>query len=306
MTKEGEDIFHQTVSEGDIDWIFCVELNASESFRDWVGSIVFPQLPDFEHIRAWRSVSNTLGESDLIWLVEHAKNGRHMALIENKINAVSQPEQFQRYIQRGENYVDEGLAQSYSVVLLSPESYRSMNSSSYPINISYEAIIEYLSTKNGERSNYLSSLYDAAINKRQSSSPIDEEMSQFREKVWCLANEEFPALNVPKPESVGGGEYWIFMRHEGYTLIHKTYRKGWKYTQSVIDLELAGRGDDVDTLKKEYGKSLEGTGICVVKTNKSASFRLEVPQIDPPKFEEEKMRKALSTAQLLKNWWDNQ
>ena len=61
MTKEGEDIFHQTVSEGDIDWIFCVELNASESFRDWVGSIVFPQLPDFEHIRAWRSVSNTLG-----------------------------------------------------------------------------------------------------------------------------------------------------------------------------------------------------------------------------------------------------
>ena len=101
-------------------------------------------------------------------------------------------------------------------------------------------------------------------------------MFKFREDIWHLAQAEFLLLNVPKPISVGSGEYWVFMRHTNYTLIYKTYRKGWKYTSSVVDLELSGRREDHELLEREFAERLKGTGISVVKTGKPASFRKEV------------------------------
>ena len=303
--REGENIFPQTVSEGDIDWILCVELNSCESFRSWFASVVSPELEGSEHVGSWRSISNHLGESDLICLVERADGRRHMILVENKINAVAQQEQYLRYVQRGEGYINDGLTESFSIVLLSPEAYRSRDSSDYPIKIPYELIVEWLSSRTDARSSYLASIYEAAINKRLSSSPIDLEMSLFREQVWELATQEFPDLNLPKP-IIAGGEYWIFMKQDGYTLIHKTFIKMGKFTRSVVDLELSGRAEDVEDLRDKYSDFLEAEKIDVVKTGKSASFRFEAPLIAPPLFEEEKIREALKYAFLLKIWWETQ
>jgi hypothetical protein len=304
--RERDNIFPQTVTEGDIDWILCIELNSSESFRTWFSSLVSPDLKNSEHVGSWRSISNHLGESDLICLVEKLDGRKHMILVENKINAAAQEDQYLRYVQRGEGYINDGLADSFSVVLLSPEAYRSKDSSDYPINIPYELIVEWLSSKTDARSKYLTSIYEAAINKRLSSSPIDLEMSMFREQVWDLATKEFSELNVPKPISPAGSEYWIFMKQDGYTLIHKTFIKGGQFTRSVVDLELSGRGDDVENLQEKYNDFLIVEKANVVKTGKSASFRLEAPLIAPPLFEEEKIRKALKHALLLKTWWDTQ
>ncbi len=303
MEHEDANTFRQTVSEGDIDWLFCVEINSSESFRKWIVSLVFPEIVDFTHIQSWRSVSNSVGESDLIWLIEHPSKGRFMLLIENKINATAQPEQYKRYVQRANGYVSEGLAKEYSIALLSPESYRSTDSSSYPIYISYEKIVKWLQSKQDERSIYLSSIYQAAINKRISSVTINEEILRFREDVWHLAKSEFPLLNIPDPKA-DSNDYWISMRYTDYTLIYKTYRKGWKFTSSVVDLELSGRGGDIELLEREYAKDLKGTGISVVKTGKSACFRLEVPMIGPPEYEEAKVRNALTAAMVLKTFWE--
>lgn len=304
--RERDNIFPQTVTEGDIDWILCIELNSSESFRTWFSSLVSPDLKNSEHVGSWRSISNHLGESDLICLVEKEDGKRHMTLVENKINAVAQQEQYLRYVRRGEGYINDGIADSFSVVLLSPEAYRSKDSSDYPIKISYELIVEWLLSKTDTRSKYLTSIYEAAINKRLSSSPIDLEMSMFREQVWDIATKEFPELNVPKPISPAGSEYWIFMKQDGYKLIHKTFIKGGKFTQSVVDLELSGRGEDVENLREKHNDFLVVEKVDVVKTGKSASFRFEVPLIEPPLFEEEKIRKALKHALLLKTWWETQ
>jgi hypothetical protein len=221
VDNESQDVFQQTVSEADIDWLLCVELNSSEHFRQWMGSLLFPGVSDFEHIGAWRSINNFLGESDLIWMVEHAKEGRLIALIENKISAASQPNQYNRYVQRGESYVNEGLAQSYSLALLSPELYRSNDDHLYPIRITYEEIAKWLSCINDERSNYLKRIYSIAINKKKLTI-FDEEMSQFREHIWGLVAREFPSLQIPGRKPTGGGEYWIYMRHPRYTLIYST------------------------------------------------------------------------------------
>lgn len=302
--SDNEGIFRQTVSEADIDWLFCIELNSSESFRRWVGKSLFPNLKSFQHVRAWRSVSNSQGESDLIWVVDDLESGRHMALIENKINAVAQPEQYQRYVERGKGYIEDEIAQEIVIALLSPAKYRSMDSGSYPINITYESVVEWLKSQGNERFDYLRSIYEAAIEKRISANPVDEEIFNFRMQIWTLANDEFPELKVPHP-GAGGGDYWVFMRHTGYTLIYKTFRKNFKFTDSVIDLELAGRGEHVEALKQEYEHYLNNTEIEVVQTEKSASFRVNVPTIEPPMYEEEKVRVALKAASSLKEWWDS-
>jgi len=71
-----------------------------------------------------------------------------------------------------------------------------------------------------------------------------------------------------------------------------------------MDLELAGRGNDVELLQRQYQRELAGTRILVQKTEKSASFRLNVPAIVPPDFDQEKVREALQAAVKLKSWWE--
>ena len=303
MEHKDVDIFRQTVSESDIDWLFCVELNSSVQFRKLIGTIVFPEINNFEHIRAWRSISNTIGESDLVWLIEHPSKGRLIILIENKINATAQPEQYKRYVQRGNEYIKEGVANEYLIALLSPNSYSSADSSDYPVYIHYEPIIEWLQSRQDERSKYLCTIYKNAINKKISPIIVDEQNLLFRENVYHLAKKEFPLLNVVDPKS-DCNNIWISMRYPDYEIVYKTFKKNIKYTGSVVDLVISGHGKDVELLKAKYAASLKETEICVVKTGKSASFRLEVPMIEPPKFDEVKVRDALLAATKLKSFWE--
>jgi hypothetical protein len=75
------------------------------------------------------------------------------------------------------------------------------------------------------------------------------------------------------------------------------------YTESVVDLELADRGGEVEQLAEQYAEALSGTSIELVRTEKSASFRLHVPKIEPPAFDEAAVRVALTAARTLKTWW---
>jgi hypothetical protein len=126
--------FAQSVSEADIDWILCLELNANPRFRSWFGTLIFGFEP--LHIRAWRSVCDPLlGESDLLWLVSSPDRSRRVALIENKINALAQPNQYERYVLRGNQYRDQGHCVEYRIVLISPLAYRSEDSDNYSTRV---------------------------------------------------------------------------------------------------------------------------------------------------------------------------
>ena len=306
MTEpEVANIFRQTVSESDIDWIFCIELNVSPEFRIWVAARLFPELKGFDHVQAWRSISDVNGESDLLWLINTPDKGQMMGLIENKIDAIAQPDQYLRYVTRGEKLKGDGICQQYSVALLSPEKYRSTDSSAYPIQISYEDIVTWLHGRTDDRSKYLATIYEAAINKLGTNAPMDPDITHFRRQIWQLAKTEFPHLSVPQPGEVSATQYWVEMKHSGYTIIYKTYKEKGKFTNSVVDLELAGRGDDVEALQQQYQALLAGTEITVVKTMGSASFSLPVPAISPPIFDETNVREALIVASKLKVWWEN-
>lgn len=300
-------LFSQSVSESDIDWLLCVELNTSSSFREFVLGKIFQNVESLNHVRAWRSVSNSLGESDLVWQLDHPTEGNHLILIENKIKAAAQPEQFERYAARAKQYQDKGHAAKTVLLLAAPEKYRSSDSGKYEVRVTYESIIEWLKPQSDERSRYILELYEAAVSKHANSMPEENgEMAIFRQKIYELSEKEFPDLNVPDPEAIIGNEYWIFIRQPAHTIIYKTYKKDFKFTASVVDLELTGKAEELESLRATYLSATDSTGITIEKTGKSASFRISVPCIHPPAFDEARVRQALEAARKLNNWWNEQ
>ena len=164
VTPEGKKLFTQSVNEADIDWLFCVELNASQEFRRFIAAYLFPGIKEFTHIDAYRSNVRSDGrESDLLWRINVVGQGRFIGLIENKINAQAQPNQYRDYNLCGKSYVNKKYCQEYAVALLSPKDYADREN--YPIRIYYEEIANWLNDRSDKRSRYLADIYNKAIKK---------------------------------------------------------------------------------------------------------------------------------------------
>jgi hypothetical protein len=162
---------------------------------------------------------------------------------------------------------------------------------------------EWFKACGDERSCYIAFLLDVAIDKLGSPAPFDEGIFNFQEKIWQLARREFPELNVPDPRAVSATQYWVYMRYPAFTLIYKMYKTSGKFNDCVVDLELAGRASEVDALRMKYMQHLAGSNISIQQTGRSAAFRIQVPPIEPPHFEEDKVRRALQAARELLAWW---
>jgi hypothetical protein len=293
--------FAQTVCEADIDWIICIELNSNPQFRQWFGKEVFGFEPA-KHHRAWRSISDqSLGESDLVWLVDDDDGQSHIALLENKIDAIAQPDQYERYVLRGQKYNEENRWRSFRIVLVSPSGYNSADSAKYH-PVTYEALRDWFLARDGERPQYIASLFKAALD-RPVYPPIPWIIA-FREQVWKLANLEFPELGLNKPAP--NREYWVTQRYDGFLIAYKMYRNVHKgFHRCVVDLELAGRAAEVEKLRAIYGTELLELSATVVEAGKSAVFRIEVPPADPQSFDEDATRVALTAWSRLLKWWSD-
>ena len=291
--------FSQSVSEADIDWILCIELNADPELRSWLGERIFGFDP--VHVRAWRSISDPLlGESDLVWLVAAQDGTRLVALIENKINALAQPLQYERYVRRGDLYRGQGQCASYHIVLVSPQAYKSADSSEYPLSISYEELRDRYASIGGERAAYVASLFEAALSK-PSSLPPSPEVTAFRRQVWELARTEFPQLGLEEP--IPTREYWVVKSYGTFSIKYKSYTVGGVFRSSVVDLELPGQAADIDALRAGNAADLSRMGAVIAQAGKSAAVRMEVPGVRPPEFDESATRTALQAWATLLSWW---
>lgn len=171
-------LFTQSVNEADIDWLYCVELNASQEFRKFIAACLFPGIKEFTHIDAYRSNVRSDGrESDLLWRINVVGQGKFIGLIENKINAPAQPNQYRDYESCGKSYVKKGYCQEYAVALVSPNDYP--DTENYPIRIYYEDIANWLNDRPDERARYLADIYKKAIKKLRDP---DEFKNKYREK----------------------------------------------------------------------------------------------------------------------------
>ena len=147
------------------------------------------------------------------------------------------------------------------------------------------------------------SVYESVIKPKK---PTDEEMTLFRRSIWQLADIEFPQLGIKDPGPVKANVNWVEWNPFGPKSKCKLmYKMNGDYKNCcVMDLQLTGRGDAIEQLRKQYKHVLAGTGISVEQTGGSAVFRLPVPDIESPNFDKDAVRSALQAASRLKEWWE--
>lgn len=270
-------IFQQSVSEADIDWIVCIELNSSSSFRDWFAVKAFGSQQTAVHLGSWRSVSNAMGESDILWLTETDAGVKRLVLVENKIKAPAQPEQLQRYGERGRRYVKEGIAGTFEILLIAPKDYTSSESARYVRRLSYEEMETWFRSVADERHQFYANVFAVGAGRAVKLAAKDPDITAFRQAIWRMARDDFPELKWKDPGEVSASMYWVEESYGGFWLKYKMFRKAGVFGKCSVDLELPGRAKDVEHLKAQFGAELAAINATVTATGGSAAFSINVP-----------------------------
>lgn len=281
LLDQMEDLnFIESVTERDIDLLILEELTVSFDFFEWFAGKICNK--DVERvIGVWHSITDKrFGESDLASIFVTKDGIKFGLLIENKIDALPQPDQCNRYNERGKLGVENKTWQEYLVCLIAPKMYISKDREAglYQNKISYEEIEEFLSSEGSKRSIFKAKLIKNAIeqNRRGYSIEPDERVTDFWKKYHAYASENYPELEMPFPGPKPSESDWPDFRprilNKKTNLVHKLFK-------GVVDLQIPGLGDKIQELSKNLEGKLEDD-IEIVKTGKSASLRISVPVID--------------------------
>ncbi len=273
----------KAVAERDIDLLLIEELHVTASFRSWLLDYAFEgRDPSGQFLGAWHSVSHpTLGESDIVILFEDFQDNKAALLIENKIDAPAQPEQPERYRLRGGAGIEDGSWHKFRTCIMAPKAYMEarVHAESYDICISYESIRDWFQQWGSDaRSAYRARLMQEAIDQsRRGYSPDPHSgVTQFWFDYWELARVEYPELHMRKPGKIPAGSDWPMFRPgvlgQGRRIVHKLAR-------GVVDLEIDGAAGVVEEIVA-LNRNVLGDQIAVMRTNKSASIRIEVTILD--------------------------
>jgi len=217
----------------------------------------------------------SLGESDITILVK--KNGRrHGLLIENKIDAEAQPNQYQRYCLRGEEGIRTNSYDSFSVFLTAPQKYLDSNEEAqkYPNRISYENMLTVLKDHNRL---FDTALLAKAIEKKESGYTVQEvpAITLFWEELYQYACASSFRLEMVRSQGAKGGRsFWPRF---------KTALKGtalyYKSNVGFVDLEFSGKLSDEVRIKQELAPFLSPDMIWAT-TGKSLSLRIPTASVD--------------------------
>ncbi len=163
------------VGEHDVDLSVAQLVATSDSFTQWFVSQTDPDLEIAEYIGGAIHASYAgEGESDIEFGFRTAAGGRHLVLVENKITAQKQPNQVERYYNRGEFRVQRDDWDSYTVCLLAPESYVSpADEEGFDSVISYEDVLDQIKSSSHDGSDFLQSVFEAALAKSSTSNTAD-------------------------------------------------------------------------------------------------------------------------------------
>ena len=237
------------VVERDIDLLLLEEFLSSELFSRWfIQNALHPpgRSNDLGQVRrAGRSVTQSMGESDLEIVFEAADGSRTYLLIENKVNAVFQPAQAERYHLRGRTYIERGDCTAVYTVLIAPERYfgSSNTCQGFDGRLSYEALHDWFLDQHGmgPRRIYKAGILAAAIEKAHYGyqAEADAPVTTFWRAYWELAVTEAPGLQMDMPPPKPAGAGFVRFRPAGIaapvSLIHKLPR-------GCVDLQVtAGR-----------------------------------------------------------------
>ena len=287
----------EAIRERDVDLILLEELSTDNNFCDWF--IEELGLPKFKSANgAWRSITGFgLGETDLLF--SYNSNDKIIfVLIENKLDADFQEEQFERYEKRAAEYLNENHCNEAYSVLIAPDLY-CKNQNNFESFISYETIINRLEFTGTKRNLFKSELLKIAIEKlRRGYQPVNSEPVQtFWHNYWEFKERNFPSLKMKKPEIVPHNSDWPMLyddRLKNITFYHKLGQGNADVTFRNFPRELQ---DKIEEILPEWAR--------IENHQKSFSIRMFSGKIDRTKnFDEqiENVKKGLSNLEKIRNW----
>ena len=268
--------------ERDIDLLLCLELSVDGSLRQFLARACDVEVVGFEG--AWVSHYDVDGEIDLV-VAFGGPNARTILHIENKVAAVFQPEQQERYRMRAKRWHEGDVNTKVRTVLLAPADYLNRSGSVlFDLRISYEELIDVLGKATDPRSLFLGEVLAQGVESyRQGYTAVpDRAVSDVWATFYKIARDEQPRLNLRMPPLKAKGAGFIRCPDaEGFSssdrkravIILKKRRIG----ECHIDLQFTGVSD-VDLTRAVSG--LLECDMYVQRTAKSASVRIAVPPVD--------------------------
>ena len=279
------------VYERDIDLYIINKFINDLKFKElFLGKI---NCQNYQVCKCLHSFSDEHGESDITVILEN-DNRKIGLLIEDKINAIAMPKQYERYILRAEKQKHEGLFDNYYIFIIAPKSYIDSNTEAkkYDNKISYEEILDYIS---GDV--YGESLIKKAIEEKKKGYEIVENkaVTLFWEKYYEMVENRFSDLKLNRIEGPRGSDAnWpIFSTQiKKVKILHKadrgyvdlTFRRVSQYYYEVYDI--------VKNVLKE--------NMTLQQTGRSLAIRIIVPKIDFEKDFEEQEEKVIQCLEVVR------
>lgn len=193
-----QDIYLESVRERDVDLLLIEELHVEPKFQQFIVKNIAPQYEFSGFIGAWHSISTYNGESDVIMIFNERRGKRIAILIENKINAIAQPRQNERYIERGKEGIENNLWDTFVTCLFAPQNYLNTAYQNYQKQLSYEAVQQFFFEVKSIRADYKASVLEAAIQhqRRSKEREVNESSTQFAHKYIYHIKNQYPELSI--------------------------------------------------------------------------------------------------------------
>ena len=293
------------ISERDMDLLFLEEFACSEVFlKLFLDKIKIENATviTLEHSKT----DVEYGESDITVIVQ--SNERKIALlIEDKIDAIAMPNQYGRYMLRGERGIANGDYSEFYVFIIAPQKYLSENTEAkkYPYQISYEECIHYFEVLNNKRSEFKLQQIKSAVTKQKTGYQViaSERATNFWNQYVEYQKKNYSDLWLTN----GTGKKGAYATWVQFAVHIKKVHIIHKIESGFVDLEFSGYADKISELKNYIISvigDLNNHGLGVFKTGKSAVLRIQVPKIDfDINFETEsnKIEECLQAVSTLNN-----
>lgn len=266
-----------TVRERDMDMVFAERVLVDPEFVNILVSRAGLTGKIVSLVSAELSKTDaSLGESDITLIVD-VDGTKYGFLIEDKIDAIAQPAQHSRYVDRGElgkgkDYYD------YRIFIFCPEKYYKANDEAqlYENQYFYHEFEEYLESKDDPLSRVQLQTVRQALEKAKKPPQVtlNEDANLFFRQYHEYQQQYYPDLDIRTKDDSNG--WWVTCSSNfGNTYITHKIEKGF------VDLTFPGMADQINvvlnmaTWLREHGYPL----VHAEKTGKAASLRIDVPRM---------------------------
>jgi hypothetical protein len=208
-----------TVQEVHIDFLLEEEFNVDPTFLRRFIVAAGQSDGSFQTERVEHSVSDQCGEADLIVVYKQleGKCEKIAILIEDKIRAVFQPRQADRYRERGESG-NKVHWDRYWTCLVAPASYIKKADHGFDAAVSLEQLKEWFAIMDPKRCEFKARVIDQAIKKaeRTGVQKVDLAVTTFRERYYAVFEEFFADqrkdVHMRSPGPTWSGDTWFEIR----------------------------------------------------------------------------------------------